>query len=262
MSMQKYAKLIKYLEGFDRVAIAFSGGVDSTFLIKTAFTVLSDNAIAITINTPYIPDWEIAQAKALAKDIGIRHEIIDLPIDESILNNPQNRCYLCKHILFETMTNFAGSLGYDTVMDGSNADDTSDYRPGMKALTELKVVSPLLKMGLTKTDIRAFSKDLGLSTHDKPAYACLLTRLPHDTIVLSQVLMRIEQAEVFLHTLGIKDVRIRTHGDIARIELKNREKLFDIETMNKIDQKLKRLGYAFVTMDLAGYKMGSFNEEK
>jgi len=262
MNTEKVDKMVKYISGFNKVAIAFSGGVDSTYLLKIASMALGrDGVLALTVKSPYIPDWEIKEAKAITRKLDVEHIIISQPINESIINNPEDRCYLCKKLLFTKMTEYAKKFGCDGLMDGSNADDTSDYRPGMRALKELKVISPLLRFGLTKKVIREHSKALGLATHDKPAYACLLTRLPHDTIVSPEVLNRIEMAEVYLHSLGIKDVRVRVHGDIARIEInKNlRYILFDESKMDMIDRALKTFGFKYVTMDLAGYKMGSFN---
>lgn len=264
MNTKKYNDLIEYIAGLKKVAIAYSGGVDSTFLVKAAKVALGDNVIAITINSPYIPDWEIVEAKEIAEEIGVTHVIIDMPMDDSIVNNPNDRCYLCKTLLFSKMVSYAKEHGFNTVMDGTNLDDTKDFRPGLRALKELNVVSPLLECKLTKDDIRKYSKDLGLPTHNKPAYACLMTRIPHNTNVTDEMLRRIEKAEVFIHSLGIKQLRVRTHGDIARIEVAkdSRDLLFDMNKMDAIVEALKEYGYKFVTMDMAGYKMGSFNKEK
>ncbi len=164
------------------VALAFSGGVDSTFLAYAANEALGDKAIAITVDSPYIPRWELQEAKELAESIGINHHVILVEsVPEAIEKNPSDRCYLCKKVIFKTILETASDLGFNFVMDGSNFDDTKDYRPGMVALKELKIKSPLLETEWTKAEIRGASKLASLDTHDKPAYACLLTRLPYDT---------------------------------------------------------------------------------
>lgn len=257
----KYQSLLDHLKNLGSVAVAFSGGVDSTFLAFAAVQALGDKAIAYTVDSPYIPRWELDEAKALAMEMGIKHQFIQVGISESIIDNPIDRCYLCKKLLFTQIKEVAIAAGFNHVVDGSNSDDTKDYRPGMVALKELHVKSPLLENNLNKDEIRALSKSLGLSTHDKPAYACLLTRLPYDQTITQEALRRVEQSEVYLHGLGLKAVRVRSHGDLARIEVvrEQRETLMNPVLMDEISQVLKTYGFRYVTIDLSGYSMGSFN---
>ena len=261
--MNKMDMLIEHLKSLKSVAIAFSGGVDSTFLAFAAAKALGVDALAITIDTPYMPRWEIEEAKVLANSIGIKHMIISSEIPSQILDNPENRCYLCKKQLFSKIVKEAEKLGIEKILDGSNLDDTKDYRPGMKALDELKVHSPLLELSWTKQMIRDESQNNGLDTHDKPAYACLLTRLEHNVPVTLKALERVEKAEKAMHELGFKAVRVRSHGDLARIELskENIDKLIGSIMMETISTKVKQAGFRYACLDLSGYKMGSMNEK-
>jgi len=259
---EKYKSLLNYLKEKEKVVIAFSGGVDSTFLLKAAKDALGDNVKAITIKSPYIPDWEIEEAVDFVKKLDVKHEVIEVPfIDPSIESNPENRCYLCKNLVFNKIIEKANEEGYLYVCDGTNLDDTKDYRPGMVALKELGVISPLLESSYTKDEIRKQSKVLNLPTWDKPAYACLMTRLPYDTQVTIDDLKKIEEGEMFVRGLGFRGVRLRHHGNLARIEVApdEREKLFSTELLNKIGCKLQEIGYTYVTFDVLGYRMGSFN---
>jgi len=251
------------LKALGKVAIAFSGGVDSTFLAAVLNKALGENAIAITVDSPYIPRWELEEAKELAESIGIRHEIIELAeVPAAIQNNPSDRCYLCKKELFTKIQQRANDLGANYVVDGSNLDDTKDYRPGMVALKELAVKSPLLENEWTKEEIRLASKALNLSTHDKPAYACLLTRLPYNQEILHEDLRKIEAAEVFMMALGFRAVRLRCHGDLARIEVarEDRKKLFDEALLDNISETIKKIGFTYVAIEACGYQMGSLNK--
>jgi len=258
----KYDKLLESLKKLDGLAIAFSGGVDSAFLLHTAGQALGGKVIALTVKSSYIPDWEIKEAKKIAEDTGIEHHIIEVPVPEQIRNNPNNRCYLCKTFLFTMLKDYAKNKGYSHIADGSNADDTGEYRPGMKALNELKVVSPLLNAGFTKSDIRRASKEMGLYTWEKPAYACLLTRIPYDTKINDDLLRRIERSETYLIGLGIRAVRVRTHDNLARIETEPKyiEKIFKEDLLGKISKQLKQYGFSFVTLDLEGYRTGGIDE--
>ncbi len=258
----KYKYLINYLKGLDKVVVAFSGGVDSTFLLKAAKEALDNNVKAITIASPYIPKWEIEEAKELAKKIGVKHEIIEVPVSDEIRANPENRCYICKKIVFGMIKDIAKKQGFHYVLDGSNLDDTKDYRPGMKALKEIDIKSPLLDAKLTKAEIRKLSKELDLSTWDKPAYACLLTRIPYGNELKEEEFVRIEEAEKYLMSIGFRAVRVRSHGDVARIEVPKDDikKLFDEELLEEISQRLKKVGFKYVSLDLEGYRMGSLNE--
>ena len=258
---KKYNNLIKYLKNLESAAVAFSGGVDSTFLLASAREALSDNVVAFTVRSPYIPDWEIEEAKEIANKLSARHMVFETEISDSILNNPENRCYLCKKFIFTRLVSEAKKLNIDYVIEGTNADDTRDFRPGIKALRELDIKSPLLENSITKADVRYFSKLMNLETWDKPAYACLLTRIPYNTRIREEELRRIEHAEVFLMTLGFKGVRVRSHNNLARIEL-NKEQITDIfqnSIRDKIVNKFRDIGYTYITIDIEGYRTGSMN---
>lgn len=260
---KKYEALLDNIKELGSVAVAFSGGVDSTFLAYAAREALGEKAIAITVDSPYIPKWEIEEAKELAEAIGIDHKILKIDtVAEAIINNPSDRCYLCKKLVFTNILETANEHGHKYVMDGSNFDDTKDYRPGMVALKELEIKSPLLTTNWTKADIRMASKEVGLKTHDKPAYACLLTRIPYDTKIESRDLRKIEASEVYMMSIGFRAVRVRCHGDLARIEVarEDRKKLFNEDLLDEISQKLKDIGFTYVTFEAAGYKMGSLNQ--
>lgn len=259
---EKYTNLLKDLEKLGTVMLAFSGGVDSTFLLKAAREALGSSVKAVTVCAPYIPRWEIEEAKAMAGELGVVHEIIDVPLIEEIRHNPPDRCYLCKKALFGILQEIAERDGYQSVIEGTNFDDTADFRPGLRALKELKVRSPLLENKLTKEEIRVLSKELGLKTWDKPPYACLLTRIPHGRELREEDFARIEHAEKFLMHRGFRAVRVRCHGNLARIEVaqKDMEKLFALPVLEEISRELKNLGFRYVTLDLEGYCVGSFNE--
>jgi uncharacterized protein len=259
---EKYHRLSDLLKKSGKVAVAFSGGVDSTFLAKAAHDSIGDDAIAITLVSPMNPRTEIEDAKAIVHAIGIRHILIeDDLIDEAIARNPEDRCYHCKKIEFKLIKQEADRLGYGTVLDGTNHDDLSDYRPGMKALIELEIKSPLRECGFTKQEIRALSKELGLPTWNKPALACLASRVPYGDRITKELLTRIEQSEDYLRSIGFRQFRVRSHGDIARIEVNpdERGKFFDLALLDKISETLKSFGYRFVTFDLEGYRMGKMN---
>lgn len=245
-------------------AVAFSGGVDSTFLIRVAKEVLGDKLIAVTATSSTYPERELNEAIKYAKDFGVKHIIIsseELDI-EGFASNPKNRCYYCKKELFTKVKEVALENGVEYVFDGSNLDDNGDYRPGMQAAKELLVVSPLKEAGLTKKDIRDLSKEYGLATWNKPAFACLSSRFPYGNKITLPKLKMIDKAEQFLLDMGIKQVRVRHHGEIARIEVapEEREKFFNIEFMDKISSKFKEIGFIYTTLDIAGYRTGSMNE--
>jgi uncharacterized protein len=259
---EKYLNLIKYLKGLHKVILAFSGGVDSTFLLKAAQEALGEDLKAVTIQTPYIPNWEIDEAKKLVKELGVNFEIIELPIIDEIRNNPQDRCYLCKKALFTRIKDIGQSEGYFHIIDGTNFDDIDDYRPGLKALQELHIKSPLLDCQLGKKEIRLLSKELGLNTWNKPSYACLLTRVPYGNELKEEDFVKIEKAEKYMMYRGFRAVRVRCHDNLARIEVENNDqtKLFNEKLLKEISDKFKDFGFKYVTLDMEGYRMGSFNE--
>ena len=258
----KFKELIAYLKELGSVALAYSGGTDSTFLMAAGKIVLGDNLLAYTIDTPYIARWEIEEASEICKQLGVKHEIINSEIISSIQNNPEDRCYLCKQHLFSSLLKKAADLGFPYVMDGTNLDDKGDHRPGMRALKELKIKSPLLETGIGKKLIRKFSKELGLPTWDKPAYACLLTRIPFETKITITELQKIEKAETYLMKMGFRAIRVRSHDKLARIEvpIDRIQELIQPGLASEISQELKRIGYQYVTIDMDGYKMGSMKK--
>ncbi len=254
---EKYLKLLEYIKTLDSCVVAFSGGVDSTFLLKACTDVLGNKVLAATIDTPYIPRWEIKEGKDFAKRLKVKHKFITIPIMDEIKNNPMERCYLCKKNVFSTIKKFALEEGYNCVVDGTNFDDTKDYRPGMKALKELDIKSPLMHMGFTKKDIRDLSKQLGLPTWKKPAYACLLSRIPYESLIKLEDLKKIEKSEKYLMNIGFTAVRVRCHGDLARIEVdkKDFKNILEEELLDVIGDKLREYGFKYVTLDVKGYRM-------
>lgn len=259
---QLYSRLQSRLRELGKIAVAFSGGVDSTFLVAAAKDTLGDNVLALTVDASYMPRWEITEAVEFTRAAGIRHCIVQVPFPEDIRDNPPDRCYLCKKQVFTTLLARAREEGFTHLADGTNSDDTGDYRPGLRALAELNVLSPLKEAGLTKQNIRGLSREMGLPTWDKPAYACLLTRIPYDTHVSPEELVRIEQAESVLRDLGFDLVRVRSHGSLARIEVEpsSRQALLDESVSARVTTALHDLGYLYVTVDLTGYRTGSLNE--
>jgi len=246
------------------IAVAFSGGVDSTFLLKVAHDVLGSEAIAVTARSSTYPEREFKEAVDFACKLSAKHIVIvseELDI-EGFSDNPVNRCYFCKNELFTKIYEVAKQNNIKYVADGSNVDDLGDYRPGMKAARELGVVSPLRDAGMTKEDIRILSRELELPTWDKPAFACLSSRFPYGQKITREKLDMVDKAEQFMLDLGFKQVRVRHHGDIARIEVAayERSKLFDEELMDKIYEKFKKIGFAYAALDLKGYRTGSMNE--
>ncbi|MDF2840491.1 MAG: hypothetical protein K0Q99_1263 [Clostridia bacterium] len=262
LTLSKLEKLKTIIKETGGAVVAFSGGVDSTFLLKVAYDVLGSKVLAVTANSETYPKRELEAAKAYAKSLDIRHiviETLELEID-GFADNPPDRCFYCKHELFSKLTDIAKSNGIDYVFDGSNYDDRNDHRPGMRAAKQLGVISPLKQAEMTKDDIRSISKELGLSTWNKPSFACLSSRFPYGTKITPEKLVVIGEAEDYIRDLGFYELRVRHHDNIARIEIGKADLVKIIPFADQIVAKLKSLGFLYVTLDLAGYKTGSMND--
>ncbi len=256
--------LKNYLKGLGSAAVAFSGGVDSTFLLKMAQDALGNQVMAVTASSCSFPERELNEAKAFCEKEGIRYVVCaseELDI-EGFSHNPPNRCYLCKRELFEKIGRIAAENGIAHVLEGSNLDDEGDYRPGLQAVEELGVLSPLRFCGLTKEDIRVLSRSMGLPTWDKPSFACLSSRFAYGELITREKLTMVDQAEQLLLDLGFHQVRVRIHGEIARIEVEPGEfgKIMKENVREEIYQKFQSYGFSYVTLDLWGYRTGSMNE--
>ena len=263
--LKKYDQLKDYFKNLGSVAIAFSSGVDSTFLLYAAYDAIGDKAVAVTASSCSFPKRELDEAKAYAKSLGVRHFIVEseeLEID-GFANNPPNRCYLCKRELFEKMFDLAKEQGIAYVAEGSNLDDNGDYRPGLIAVAELGAKSPLREVGFTKQEIRDLSAHFGLPTARKQSFACLSSRFPYGETITKDKLSMVDKAEQLLLDEGFEQLRVRIHGDnVARIELspKDFSKMLDEELRLRIYDSFKSFGFAYVSLDLKGYRTGSMNE--
>ena len=246
------------------VAVAFSSGVDSTFLLKTAHDILGDGALAVTARACIFPERERAEASLFCHSEGIEQIFLDEDVleVEGFRDNPKDRCYHCKKNLFSKIIRIAENRGLAYVAEGSNLDDEDDYRPGMRAVSELGIRSPLREAGLTKQEIRELSHEMGLPTWDKPSYACLASRFPYGETITAEKLSMVEQAEALLLNLGFRQMRVRFHGDTARIEVEPSElvRIVAPETAGQIRSYFHKLGFLYVAVDLDGYQTGSLNK--
>jgi uncharacterized protein len=265
MEVQNTLKRLKcHIEKLGSLAVAYSGGVDSTFLLKVAHDILKDQVIAVTARSSTYPEREFKEAAEFTRSAGIKHIIIqseELDI-EGFTANPPNRCYLCKYELFSKIKEVAQKYNIKYIAEGSNIDDLGDYRPGMQAIKELGIISPLKDIGLGKDAIRKLSKQMGLPTWDKQSFACLASRFPYGEKITQEKLTMVDRAEQYLLDLGFKQIRVRHHGDTARIEVAGKERLkfFDLELMDNVYKQFQKIGFAYTSLDLKGYRTGSMNE--
>ena len=260
----KIEQLRSNLARCDGVLVAFSAGVDSTFLLKIAHMVLGDHAIALTATSPTVPPGELDAAKAFALSLGCRHLIIDSHEMEnpSFSQNPANRCFFCKDELYRICHDQAARLGIKVIVDGTNLDDLKDHRPGLKAADLLGIRHPLVEAEMTKDDIRRYSREFGLPTWDKPSSPCLSSRFPYGTEITLEKLTKVGACEAFLKELGFREFRVRYHDDLARIEVApgELERLMEKDTRTTVVRRFKQVGFNYVSLDLQGFRSGSLNE--
>ncbi|MFZ2287750.1 MAG: ATP-dependent sacrificial sulfur transferase LarE [Bacteroidales bacterium] len=255
------SRLKNILSGSGSAVIALSGGTDSTFLASVAASTRGLRVMAVTVCTPYMFSSEIHDAELFCESTGIKHLEIRMDMPQAVRSNPPDRCYLCKREVMKAVTTLARDEGYAYVFDGTNADDLHDYRPGMKALREYGIRSPLAEAGLAKAQIRELARKAGLGVSDKPSNSCLLTRFPYDTPITEENLRRAEEAEQLTAKLGFIGARARIHGDLVRIELRRDQFIIVMndDTRELLTSSLKSLGYKYITIDAEGYRSGSMN---
>jgi pyridinium-3,5-biscarboxylic acid mononucleotide sulfurtransferase len=260
----KLARMREIFAPMSSVIVAFSGGVDSTFVLKVAYDTIGDRVLALTTTSPTMPDEDRDSALAMAQVIGAHHLIVESNELEipGYSANPLNRCYLCKHNLFTVCEAKAAELGIDNIVDGLNLDDLHDYRPGMQAASEKRVRHPLVEAELSKAEIRELSRAMRLPTWDRPASPCLSSRFPYGTEITVEGLAKVAAGERILHAMGFKVARVRFHGEVARLELERSEiaRIFETQNRDIVDREFKKIGFRFVAIDLKGFRSGSLNE--
>jgi pyridinium-3,5-biscarboxylic acid mononucleotide sulfurtransferase len=261
---EKVARLRRALQEMERVLVCFSAGVDSAYLLAEAANVLGEGAVAFTAVSPSYPDWELASGRAITERLGVRHEMVETAEvdDPRYAANPVNRCYFCKSELFERAARAAEALGIRFILDGFNADDRGDHRPGRKAGQERAIRSPLDEVGMTKADVREAARRLGVEVWDKPALACLSSRFPYGTEITPERLAQVARSEAALRELGFRVFRVRYHGEVARVEVAPEEldRMLSPKVREAVTAALKAAGFAYVAVDLEGYRTGAMNE--